>query len=268
MSRLLIPSAQSPDVNGRLLGITPETAGWRYIGFEVYALKPGQSLRQETGTNEVVLLLLSGIASAATKHKKWDRIGGRMDIFEQIPPYSVYVPPADVVTLTAETDVEVAVCAAPGKGTYEARLIAPENVDAVERGSGDMTRVIHNVLPETEPADSLFIFEVYTPNGNWSSYPPHKHDEDNLPHEAYLEETYYHRIKNPGGFAIQRVYTADGSLNETITVKDGDLVLVPKGFHPVSAPPGYDLYYLNVMAGPVRTWKFTDDPDHVWLKSL
>jgi len=270
MSRLVIPSDRSPGPDGKLLGITPETAGWKYVGFEVYRLRPGQTFRRETGGNEMVLLLLSGIASISTRrnNRRWDRIGERMDIFEQVPPYSVYVPPADEATVTAETVVELAVCSAPGKGTYEARLIAPENVVVAERGHGDMRRIIHNVLPESEPADSLFIFEVYTPNGNWSSYPPHKHDEDNLPQEAYLEETYYHRIKRPGGFAIQRVYTADGRLDETITVRDGDLVLVPGGFHPVAAPPGYDLYYLNVMAGPVRTWKFTDDPDHAWLKSV
>jgi len=106
---------------------------------------------------------------------------------------------------------------------------------------------------------------MFTPNGHWSSYPPHKHDRDDLPRESYLEETYYHKIYPSTGFAVQRVYTDDRSLDETMIVKDGDAVLVPKGYHPVSAPPGYDLYYLNVMAGPKRTWKFHNDPDHEWL---
>jgi len=267
MSRLVFPSSKQPGPDGKVLGLSPEQAGWSYVGFEVFALNPGQTFRRDTGANEYVVLLLSGKATVATRHRQWDGIGERMDIFERIPPYSVYVPSSDEIHLTAETKTEFAVCYAPGKGTYEARLIAPAQVAVAERGEGDMRRTIFNVLPESEPADSLFIFEVYTPNGNWSSYPPHKHDTNKLPDEAYLEETYYHRIRQPGGFAVQRVYTADGSLNETMTVKDGDLVIVPKGFHPVSAPPGYDLYYLNVMAGPVRTWKFTDDPDHVWLKS-
>jgi 5-deoxy-glucuronate isomerase len=109
------------------------------------------------------------------------------------------------------------------------------------------------------------VVEVFTPEGHWSSYPPHKHDRNHLPEESYLEETYYHKI-NPGhGFAVQRIYTDDRSLDETLVIKDGDAVLVPKGYHPVSAPPGYDVYYLNVMAGPVRTWKFKNDPDHEWL---
>jgi 5-deoxy-glucuronate isomerase len=106
---------------------------------------------------------------------------------------------------------------------------------------------------------------VFTPNGHWSSYPPHKHDQDNLPHESYLEETYYHKVSPDTGFAVQRVYTDDGSLDETMVIRNGDAVLVPKGYHPVSAPPGYDGYYLNVMAGPVRTWKFHNDPAHEWL---
>lgn len=106
---------------------------------------------------------------------------------------------------------------------------------------------------------------MFTPEGNWSSYPPHKHDQDHLPEESYLEETYYHKINPVHGFAVQRVYTDDRSLDETMIVKNGDAVLVPKGYHPVSAPPGYELYYLNVMAGPVRTWKFKNDPEHEWI---
>ena len=114
-------------------------------------------------------------------------------------------------------------------------------------------------------AERLLVVEVLTPNGHWSSYPPHKHDQDDLPDESYLEETYYHKIRPPQGFALQRVYTGDRSLDETMSVVDGDAVLVPRGYHAVSAPPGYDLYYLNVMAGPIREWKFKNDPDHEWL---
>ena len=106
---------------------------------------------------------------------------------------------------------------------------------------------------------------MITPSGNWSSYPPHKHDRDDLPHESQLEETYYHRFSPPQGYGVQRVYTDDRSLDETLAVGDGDVVLVPKGYHPVGAPHGYDLYYLNVMAGPKRIWRFHNDPAHEWL---
>jgi 5-deoxy-glucuronate isomerase len=266
MSKLLVHSRETADPSGILLSVTPESANWKYVGFEVAALKKGQSLRKVTGEREYCVVLLSGKASVGTSKAFWENIGERMNIFEKTPPYSVYVPSDDHFEITAVTDLEVALCSAPGKGTHEARLIAPADVGAEVRGTGRMERLIHNILPENEPADSLLIVEVYTPNGNWSSYPPHKHDTNDLPNETYLEETYYHRLENDKGFAIQRVYTKDGSLDESMTVKNGDLVLVPKGFHSVSAPPGYDLYYLNVMAGPVRTWKLFNDPDHEWLR--
>jgi 5-deoxy-glucuronate isomerase len=128
-----------------------------------------------------------------------------------------------------------------------------------------MEREITNILMEDQPAERLLVVEVITPGGHWSSYPPHKHDTENLPEESYLEETYYHRVRPDRGFALQRVYTEDRSLDETFTVGDGDVVLVPGGYHAVSAPPGYDLYYLNVMAGPVRRWKVRNDPHHEWL---
>jgi len=121
------------------------------------------------------------------------------------------------------------------------------------------------MLPDF-PADRLHVVEVWTPGGNWSSYPPHKHEHD-VDGEAQLEETYYYRLRDPGrGFAIQRVYTTDRSLDESVAARDGDLVLVPRGFHTVSAPPGYEVYYLNVMAGPRREWKVTFDPDHERLR--
>jgi len=133
------------------------------------------------------------------------------------------------------------------------------------RGSGTNTRHVRNILPETEPAQSLLVVEVITPGGHWSSYPPHKHDTATPGEETLLEETYYHRLQPPQGFAIQRVYTDDRSLDETISVEDGNVVMVPRGYHPVGAPHGYDLYYLNVMAGPHRHWVFRNDPAHDWI---
>ncbi|MFB5193518.1 5-deoxy-glucuronate isomerase [Neobacillus sp. KR4-4] len=265
-SNLLVTPEQKGDKNGKVISVTPESAGWKYVGFEVYKLKEGQTLENKTLDQETVIVLVSGRANVQTKLKSWENIGKRMSVFEKTPAYSVYIPNDDQYKVEALTELEIAVCKAPGKGTYGARLIAPEDVDVSKRGSGSMEREVQTILSESDLADSLFVIEVFTPAGNWSSYPPHKHDEDNLPQEGYLEETYYHKM-NPveGGFALQRVYTDDNSLNETIVVKDSELVLIPKGYHPVSAPPGYELYYLNVMAGPVRTWKFTNDKDHAWL---
>lgn len=249
----------------QLVAVTPESAGWAYVGFEVHRIAAGDCLRRVTGDREVCLVLLSGKANVATARQSWTNIGQRMCVFERTPPYSVYVPNEDKYEIEALTAVEIAICSAPGKGNHPARLIAPEQVGVEIRGYENIERQIHNILPEQEPADSLLVVEVYTPNGHWSSYPPHKHDQDALPEESRLEETYYHRILPDHGFAVQRVYTDDRSLDETLIVKDGEVVLVPRGYHPVSAPPGYDVYYLNVMAGPVRTWKFHNDPQHEWI---
>ncbi|AZN42771.1 5-deoxy-glucuronate isomerase [Paenibacillus albus] len=265
MSKLIVKPAEQPDENGRLLAITPESAGWEYVGFEVVRLEAGESLKQATGDLEVCIVLLSGKADVKTKAKEWREVGERMSVFERTPPYSVYVPNEDEFELAALTVLEAAICKAPGSGSYEARLIGPEDVGRETRGYGNIERQIHNILPEQQSADSLLVVEVFTPNGHWSSYPPHKHDRNALPDESLLEETYYFKIKQENGFAIQRVYTDDRSLDETLIVKDGQAVLVPEGYHPVCAPPGYDCYYLNVMAGPVRTWKFHNDPDHEWI---
>jgi 5-deoxy-glucuronate isomerase len=177
----------------------------------------------------------------------------------------VYAPPGGTLAITGASEgCEVALCWAPAeRGAAPARISASD-IRPFKRGSGRTERTIHNILMEDRPAESLLVTEVLTAGGNWSSYPPHKHDTDNLPTESYLEETYYHRTARPAGFAVQMVYTDDRSLNEALQVRDGDVVLVPRGYHPVVAGPGYDLYYLNVMAGPHRRWLVTTDPDHRW----
>ncbi|MCD9022851.1 5-deoxy-glucuronate isomerase [Cohnella silvisoli] len=266
MSKLIVPS-QQPDTEGKVLSITPESAAWKYIGLDVYRLKAGQSIRKNAGNMELCVTLLQGRADVRTNELRYANIGRRMSLFEEMPPYSVYVPMNDYFEIHALTDLEIAVSSAIGNQsvTYPARLIRPEEVQVEIRGYGNMTRRVHSILPEQQEAGSLLVVEVFTPNGHWSSFPPHKHDQDNLPYESYLEEIYYHRVNPDHGFAIQRVYTDDRSLDETMSVVNGDAVLVPKGYHPVSAVPGYDLYYLNVMAGPERVWKFRNDPAHDWL---
>lgn len=265
MSERIVKPVLNPKADGTLLTVTPESAGWEYVGFQVVQLAEGQTLTRESGDQELCLVLLSGFANVSTREYTWENIGKRMRVFEKIPPYSIYVSSSDRVELTALTALEIAICAAPGKGTYPARLIAPEDVGVETRGYGNLERQIHNILPEQKEADSLLVVEVFTPDGHWSSYPPHKHDRDALPDESLLEETYYFRVQPEQGFAIQRIYTDDRAVDETLAVNNGEVVLVPCGYHPVGAPPGYEVYYLNVMAGPTRTWKFHNDPDHDWL---
>src|SRR5204862_175272 len=163
------------------------------------------------------------------------------------------------------TRCELAVCSAPAEGRLPPRLIRPDDVGEEVRGAGTNTRYVRNVLPASAAAERLLVVEVLTPGGHWSSYPPHKHDSDHGG-ETQLEETYYHRLARPGGFAFQRVYTDDRTLDETMTVEDRDVVLVPRGYHPVSAAHGFDLYYLNVIAGRVRGWRITTTPGYVILE--
>ncbi|MDR3474976.1 MAG: 5-deoxy-glucuronate isomerase [Devosia sp.] len=262
MSRLkLSPSG----VSGRVQHVTPQSAGWTYVGLDLHRLAPGQQVAAATGEREICLVLVSGKAKAKAGGHDFGEIGQRMSPFEG-EPYAVYVPAGSDWSIEATTALELAVCSAPGvRGVYAPRLIAPGANPPLVRGKGSNTRHVTNILPETDPAHSLLVVEVITPNGNTSSYPPHKHDTDDLPRESLLEETYYHRLNPPQGFAFQRVYTDDRSLDEAMAVEDGDVVLVPKGYHPVATIHGYDLYYLNVMAGPTRIWKFHNAPEHEWL---
>ncbi|MFI0843653.1 5-deoxy-glucuronate isomerase [Mesorhizobium sp. IMUNJ 23232] len=262
MSKLLVKRKAG---DGLVAKITPESAGWGYVGFELHRLKPGQTVSAPTGSQEVCLVFVTGKGEATADGEDFGVLGARMSPFEG-KPWSLYVPQDSQWSVTAETDLELAVCLAPGLGKgLPARVIGPEDVKQEVRGKGTNTRYVTNILPEGEPADSLLVVEVITPGGHTSSYPPHKHDQDNLPAESYLEETYYHRLNPPQGFGFQRVYTDDRSLDEVMAVEDGDIVMVPKGYHPCAACHGYDLYYLNVMAGPKRTWKFHNAPEHEWL---
>jgi 5-deoxy-glucuronate isomerase len=257
------PSA--PDDSGRVIDITPASAGWRYVGFELRRLAAGQRASFTLPGREACILVLAGTADIGVAEARFEAVGGRASVFEDAAPGAVYAPAGLAVSIAARTSAEVAVCSAPGTGAGAARLIGPQRMPRETRGTGTNQRFVRNILPETEPAESLLIAEVITPAGNWSSYPPHKHDADEPPAETALEETYYHRLDPPQGFAFQRVYTDDRSLDETLCVEDGDVVLVPRGYHPVGAPHGYALYYLNVMAGPKRRWIFRNDPAHAWI---
>jgi 5-deoxy-glucuronate isomerase len=243
--------------------ITPESAGWRYVGFEVFDLAAGGTLERSLSGREQCLVLLAGRAAVRVGGQDLGSIGLRRNPFEG-KPFAVYVPPGAAVTVTAATAAELAVCSAPAAGRLPPRVIRPEEVAEEVRGVGTNRRHVRNVLAATVPAECLQVVEVITPGGHWSSYPPHKHDSDQAG-ESQLEETYYHRLARPGGFAFQRVYTEDRALDETMTVEDRDVVLVPRGYHPVSAAHGFDLYYLNVMAGPVRRWQVTQAPGYEFL---
>ena len=237
--------------------VTPESAGWSYVGFEVVPLRG--SVERSTGSDEHCVVVISGTCRIAD----WDNLGGRPDPWSGLPD-AVYLPPGTEYSI--EGEAEIGICTAPAHDGAPARVLRGKDIEVETRGFGAHERTIRPILMGDEAADSLLVCEVLTPAGHWSSYPPHKHDRDALPEESFLEETYYHRISPPQGFAFQRVYTDDGELDETVAVRDRDIVLVPRGYHVVSAAPGYADYYLNVMAGPVRAWAPYYDPDHGWMR--
>lgn len=246
-------------------GIAMDTPGWRHIDFRVHRLPVGATLDGHTAACETALLLLGGHAVVEAAGRDWGLLGSRADPWAGGPPDGLLLPPGSPYRIRTTDAVELAVCAAPAETGVAARRLSPDTARFERRGSGSTERRIHHILPEEAPAERLLLVEVFTPAGNWSSYPPHKHDRDDPPHERELAETYYHRVRPGQGFALQRVYTAEGDIDATHAVRDGDLILVPRGYHVVAAAPGYDDYYLNVMAGPVREWRFTPDPDHAWL---
>jgi 5-deoxy-glucuronate isomerase len=242
--------------------VTPESASWSYVGFEVYRIAAGARVRREFAGRETCVVVLGGSCDIRSEAGDWTSIGERATPFDG-PPAGAYLPPGAAFEISARSGaVEIALGHAPADRGASARVIRPTDARLEVRGTGAMERRIHHILMEDAAAESLLVTEVVTPGGHWSSYPPHKHDTNDPPRETALEETYYHRLRDHRGFGLQRVYTADRSLDESLAVRDGECVLVPRGYHTVSAAPGYELYYLNVMAGPVRQWKVTVDPEH------
>jgi 5-deoxy-glucuronate isomerase len=257
---------QRPAPGGGVL-VTPASAGWRYVGFEAVDLAPGATLARDCGDRETCVVVISGRAHVASEHGEWRDLGGRPDPFSG-PPEGAYLPPGTAFTVEgAGGGAEIGLCHAPATAGTRARPLRAADVAVATRGYDVHERIVGNIMMDNQDAERLLVCEVVTPSGHWSSYPPHKHDRDALPAESLLEETYYHRVAPAGGFGLQRVYTDDGSLDETVAVHDRDVVLVPRGYHTVAAPPGVSVYYLNVMAGPSRAWSFTDDPALAWTRA-
>lgn len=255
----------APDQGGEMVAFTRQEAGWEWMSFAVTRLLPGQTKEARTRGEEMVLLWLCGRSTADWGTGR-ESVGGREDVFDGLP-YALYLPDDHRVTIKAETVCEIAECRVPSEARLEPCLVKPADVASDLRGGENASRQIVEVIGSSFPADKLVVFEVYTPGGNWSSYPPHKHDVHQPPLEVDLDEIYYYRMRNGRGFALQNLYPADRSRDELVKVGDGDVVLVRYGYHPVVAGPGYDTYYLNFLAGTSRTMTVTEDPEHVWLRS-
>jgi 5-deoxy-glucuronate isomerase len=236
--------------------VTPESAGWQYLFFGVRS----GAFAAATGEVEIAIVPLSGRCRVEAEGERWE-LGGRENVFAGMP-WALYLPRDTTYSVEAEGDV--AICGARCEQRLEPVLVRPEDVEVEVRGAGNATRQINHILKPEFPAQRLLVVEVFTPSGNWSSYPPHKHDEDNPPGEVVLEETYYFRTDS---FAVQRLYSPRHGLDVTETVRDGDLMLVPYGYHTTAAAHGYDLYYLNALAGDRRSMASADDPDLHWIRA-
>jgi 5-deoxy-glucuronate isomerase len=244
---------------GDWTSITPEDAGWRYLTFGVEQVRRSE---RNTGAEETALVLLSGVCAVSGDGFSFE-LGPRSNVFEQLP-WTVYLPRDTAYRI--EGDAELAIASAPVERRLEPVLQRPEAVDLEIRGAANVTRQINNMIQPGFPAERLLVVEVLTPSGNWSSYPPHKHDEDRFPDEVKLEEVYYYRAPSTRAFGFQRLYSPVRGFDETWTVRHGDLVLVPYGYHPFTAAPGYDFYYLNALAGDHHSMANTDDPELAWIR--
>lgn len=240
--------------------------GFEYLSFETRKLEPGQEYRGATADRELGIVVLGGVCSVNSSRGEWKNFGKRKTVFDGMP-YTLYLPIRTEFTVSTESGCDLAFCYAKAEVEFPAQLVTPDQVGIEIRGGGNATRQIHDMIPPTFAAHRLIVVEVFTPSGNWSSFPPHKHDVHNPPGEVDLEEIYYYRIERPEGFALQRVYTRDKKLDETITVRDEELVLIPEGYHPVAAAHGYNVYYLNALAGSARSLAASDDPDYAWVRS-
>ncbi len=269
------PDANDPD---RILSITPDSAGWEYISFQTRKLAQGQSWSFATGGNELALVNLTGRYGVKSNRGEWTGIGGRESVFSGAA-HALYLPRDTEFTVTAEVAGEFAVTWVPAEEDHEPWLIKPEDVPVGIRGGDNVTRQINDLLPPGSPVHRLVLVEVYTPGGNWSSYPPHKHDvhiENDAGDivEARLEEVYFFKTDRPEGYAYMRVYTDDNSpmqqagnpIDALVMPRDNHAVLVPEGYHPVASPPGYATYYLNVLAGSAQSLAAQDDPQYTWVK--
>ncbi|MDQ3685285.1 MAG: 5-deoxy-glucuronate isomerase [Acidobacteriota bacterium] len=245
--------------------MTPESAGFDYLTFRARKILRGDEFSSETGASELGLVVLGGRCSVESTAGSWSAFGSRAHVFDGMPT-ALYLPIETEFTVTAETDCEIAFCFSRAEEKYPARLITPDEVEIEVRGGANATRQINHILKPEFPAQRLLLVEVYTPSGNWSSYPPHKHDVHNPPDEVDLEEIYYYKVDQPEGYAIQRVYTSDGRIDQTLTVRDGELVLIPEGYHPVVAAHGYNVYYLNALAGSAHSMAASDDPAYAWVR--
>ncbi len=250
--------------------VTAEDAGWTHLNMEARLMRKGETWQGDTGENEYAIILLSGNYFASTSRGIWQTTNGRKSVFEGIA-HTLYLPRNTSFAITAESDLlDIAAGWCIATEDFPARFKTPQEAAIEIRGGDNATRQINSLVEPGFGCSNIIAVEVYTPSGNWSSYPAHKHDQRKVDTnggvtEACLEEFYFYKIDKDTGYALQHVYTSDGSLNELMQLRTNDLALIPMGYHPVVAAHGYNCYYLNFLAGSDQSLANTPDPDHEWI---
>ncbi|MEO8414304.1 MAG: 5-deoxy-glucuronate isomerase [Ginsengibacter sp.] len=250
--------------------VTAEDAGWTHLNMEARLMRKGETWEGDTGENEYAFILLSGNYAVSTNRGSWATTNGRKSVFEGIA-HTLYLPRHSSFTIIAESELlDIAAGWCLAAEDFPARFKTPGEAAIEIRGGDNATRQINSLVEPGFGCSKIIAVEVYTPSGNWSSFPAHKHDErkmdtNGVVTEACLEEFYFYKIDKETGYALQHVYTPDGSLNELMQLRTNDLALIPKGYHPVVAAHGYNCYYLNFLAGSDQSLANTPDPDHEWI---
>lgn len=250
--------------------ITPESANWKWLSFQARLMKKDEQWTFNTEENEIVIVLLGGNFKVDSNKGAWETINGRKDVFSGIA-HTLYLPRHTSFTLTAISDIlDIGYGWCEANQDFKPKFVTPKDTPVVIFGGDNATRQFNDLVPPGFGCSRLVSREVYTPSGNWSSYPAHKHDERKLDNQGNVlepvqEETYFYKFEKPEGYAIQQVYTKDKSLDEMVKARHNDVVMIPKGFHPVVAAHGFNCYYLNFLAGTDQCLENTTDPDHEWI---
>ncbi len=262
---------KKPKLNSSVYqSITKESVGWKYLNFEARKLNLNEEFIWDTCENEMVVVLLSGNYKLKSNSQNFEITNGREDVFKGVA-HTLYIPRRTQICITATSkELDIAYGWCKSDMDYPLKLIKPEETQIVIYGGDNATRQFNDLIPPGFGCSKIVVREVYTPSGNWSSFPAHKHDERVLDSkgkvlEPIQEETYFYKFQKPKAYAIQQVYTKDKSLDEIIRAKNNDVVLIPKGFHPVVAEHGFHCYYLNFLAGTDQCLANTTDPDHEWI---
>lgn len=267
----MLRRSQDSGGTGIFASISAAEAGWDFLNMAARRLNAGQTWSASTGGDEYAHVILGGVCTIRTGRGEYARVGRRPNVFSGMP-YALYLPRGVDFEIEALTDgFEVASCWVPTDRDDEPVLVTPATSAIELRGGGNASRQINSILPPGFPCRRIVAVEVYTPGGNWSSYPPHKHDvhrEDAAGHllEADLEEIYFYKLDRPEGYAYQRVYNDSRSIDAVMMAQQHDMVLVPEGYHPVVSAHGYTTYYLNFLAGSAQSLANSDDPAYAWVK--